>query len=568
VGPDGHIVEREELDAQTDADATIAARAIYGAHKEYGGFQIWQNGNCIHNEGTARATNRPDESDATFRKLVEGIADYAIYTLNLNGVVMTWNAGAERIKGYTAGEIIGQNFARFYTEEDQETELPKRALATAARIGKFEAEGWRVRKDGSRFWASAIIDAIHDGSGAVVQFAKITCDLTERRLAEERMRQSQKMDAVGQLTGGVAHDFNNLLTIIGGNIQTAQRQFGGTSAQLDELLSRALRGTERATTLVHRLLAFSRQQPLDPRPVDVNKLVINMSDLLVRTIGESIKIETVLSAGLWPIAADTNQLENALLNLAVNARDAMPAGGKLTIETANALLDEAYAASNQEVAPGQYIMLAVTDSGYGMTPDVIAKAFDPFFTTKKTGEGTGLGLSQVYGFVKQSRGHIKLYSEPGQGTTVKLYFPRAGAAEAPVLGDERLSIAPLATDKETILVVEDEPDVRQYSVEILRELGYVVLEAADGDAALSQLMTEPRIKLLFTDIGLPGAFNGRQLADEARRRRPDIRVLFTTGYARNAIIHNRKLDRGVELIVKPFTYDALAAKIRLVLDED
>jgi CheY-like chemotaxis protein len=292
-----------------------------------------------------------------------------------------------------------------------------------------------------------------------------------------------------------------------------------------------------------------------------------MSDLLGRTIGEHIQIETVFSGGLWQVAADANQLENAVLNLAVNARDAMPSGGKLTIETANAHLDEIYAAAHEEVKAGQYVMVAVSDTGQGIPREIIGKVFDPFFTTKKLGEGTGLGLSQVYGFIKQSGGHVKIYSEPGEGTTVRLYLPRL-ITEETVEVERKDPPAPGTGGAETILVVEDDIDVRAYSTETLRELGYHVLEASEGDAALGLIVSHPEIKLLFTDVGLPGAFNGRHLADEARKRRPELKVLFTTGYARNAIVHHGRLDPGVNLIAKPFTFAGLAAKVRAVLDEE
>jgi CheY-like chemotaxis protein len=291
-----------------------------------------------------------------------------------------------------------------------------------------------------------------------------------------------------------------------------------------------------------------------------------MSDMLRRTLGETIAMETVLAGGLWPTFADPNQVESAVLNLAVNARDAMPEGGRLTIETANAHLDEAYAAAHQEVLPGQYVLIAVSDTGSGMSKEAIAKAFEPFFTTKEPGQGTGLGLSQVYGFVKQSGGHVKIYSEPGAGTTVKIYLPRYFGAEAPAeIEPSRVSI-PAAVHAETVLVVEDDEDVRASGAESLRELGYRVLEAPDGPAALQLLETDPSIRLLFTDVGLPGGQDGRQLADAARRRWPGLKVLFTTGYARNAIVHQGRLDPGVALIVKPYTHATLAAKIRAVLD--
>jgi len=387
--------------------------------------------------------------------------------------------------------------------------------------------------------------------------------------AEEALRQAQKMEAIGRLTGGVAHDFKNLLQVILGNLDALRRQLGDGTIQKDDIRrfsDAAVRGAERAATLTQRLLAFSRRQPLQPQPLEVNKLVTGMSDLLRRTLGESITTETVLAGGLWRISADANQLESALLNLAVNARDAMRRGGKLTIETANTHLDEAYAAAHDEVKAGQYVMVAVTDTGIGMTKEVLAKAFDPFFTTKDIGQGTGLGLSQVYGFVKQSGGHVKIYSESGEGTTVRLYLPRlpAGADDvADAAPAQRIRAGLLS---EVILVVEDDEDVRVNTVEMLRELGYGVLEAADGRAALRLLESNPDVRLLFTDVGLPGGLNGRQLADAALQRHPGLKLLFTTGYARNAIVHHGRLDPGLELLVKPFTYAALAAKIRSVLE--
>jgi CheY-like chemotaxis protein len=320
----------------------------------------------------------------------------------------------------------------------------------------------------------------------------------------------------------------------------------------------------RAALLTDRLLAFSRRQPLEPKSVSVNALITGISELLRRTLGESVVIETVLAGGVWPTFVDSNQLESALLNLAVNARDAMPDGGQLTIEAANVYLDDEYGAA-AEVPPGQYVGIFVSDTGTGMTPDVIGKAFDPFFTTKEIGKGTGLGLSQVYGFIKQSGGHVKIYSEVGAGTTVKLYLPRYCSSDS--VKEVQPAAASIAQARgETILVVEDEADVRSSTVEMLRELCYRVIEAPDGSAGLRLLDAHREIDLLFTDVGLPGGMNGRQLADEAQRRRAGLKVLFMSGYARNAIVHHGRLDPGVELIVKPFTYAGLAAKVRRVLD--
>jgi PAS domain S-box-containing protein len=511
---------------------------------------------------------RLEESERRFRILVEGVIDYAIYMLDPEGKIINWNPGAERIKGYAREQIIGQHFSQFYTDEDRHAEVPKKALETATRTGKYEAEGWRVRKDGTRFWAGVVINAIRDAQGTIIGFAKITRDLTERRAAEERLLQAQKMEGIGQLTGGVAHDFNNLLTVIIGNLEALQRHLGENSldsGRLRRSADNAMRGARRAESLTQRLLAFSRQQPLDPKPVDVGRLVTGMSDLLRRTLGEHIAVETVLAGGLWRAHADPSELEVAILNLAVNARDAMQDGGKLTIETANIHLDERYAASQIEVLPGQYVMLAVTDNGSGMPAETVAKAFEPFFTTKDVGHGTGLGLSQVYGFVKQSNGHVKIYSEVGEGTTVKIYLPRvhsevAQTEEAPIREPAR------GRRSEVILLVEDDEDVRSYSSETLRELGYHVIEAINARSAIRMLDAHPEVAVLFTDVGLPGGMNGRQLAEEARKGRPNLKVLFTTAYARNAIVHDGRLDPGVELLPKPFTQAALAEKLRDMID--
>ena len=397
-------------------------------------------------------------------------------------------------------------------------------------------------------------------------FAKVTRDLTERRAVEEHLRQSQKMEGIGQLTGGVAHDFNNLLTIIIGNLETIQRHLREEMwTALACSVWRTMRCVGRGgPTLTHRLLAFSRQQPLEPKSVDIGRLVSGMSDLLRRTLGEQIAVETVLAGGLWRAHADPNQLEIAIINLAVNARDAMPAGGKLTIETANVHLDDRYAAVQAEVLPGQYILLAVTDNGMGMPPNVKEKAFDPFFTTKDLGQGTGLGISQVYGFVKQSRGHVKIYSEVGEGTTVKIYLPRFHSA-----GDETeeevVKAVALGNRSETVLVVEDDEDVRNYSADTLHDLGYRVIEAPDAKAALQMLEAHPHTAVLFTDVGLPGGMNGRRLR-QARSRHSGLKVLFTTGYARNAIVHEGQVDPGVELLTKPFTQAALGEKLRDIID--
>jgi signal transduction histidine kinase len=447
------------------------------------------------------------------------------------------------------------------------------------------------RADGTYRWFLSRAKPIRDADGQVVRWfgtntdveqlrdveqqLRLLNDTLEQRVAqeverraeaEEALRQAQKMETLGQLTGGVAHDFNNLLQIVSGNIDLIQRNLPEANAKLRRAAENAARGAERAAILTQRLLAFSRRQPLAPKPIDPNRLVSGMSELLHRTLGETVEVETVLTSGLWPVEADPNQLENAILNLAINARDAMPDGGKLTIETCNTHLDRSYVTTNAEVFPGQYVCLCVTDSGVGMDAETVARAFEPFFTTKDVGKGTGLGLSMVYGFVKQSGGHLKIYSEPGEGTTVKIYLPRLLGARLE-LDDVAEELAPEGGQDETILVCEDDDDVRAYTVEVLRELGYRVLEAQDGPAALRLLERgDQRVDLLFTDVVLPSGMTGAVLAEHARKLRPDLKVLFTTGYARNAIVHQGRLDPGVALITKPFSYGDLAARVRDMLD--
>jgi signal transduction histidine kinase len=386
-----------------------------------------------------------------------------------------------------------------------------------------------------------------------------------REQAEDQLRQSQKMEAIGQLTGGIAHDFNNMLAVIISGLSLIKRRMARGETNLNELIDAAIDGAHRASALTKRLLDFSRQQALVPEPVDANKLVSGMAELLRRTLGGDIQLETVLGGGLWPTHADPGQLENAILNIAVNARDAMPSGGRLTIETQNAHLDDRYAAEHTEVKPGQYVLVAVTDTGLGMPPEVIAKAFDPFFTTKEVGKGTGLGLSQVFGFTKQSGGHVKIYSEPGAGTTVKLYLPRFFGAKEPKAFLEPAGAPRIERGAgEVILVVEDEASVRKLTIEGLTELGYTVLEAETAAAALRVLDSNENVALLLTDVVMPD-MNGRKLAEAALHRFPDLRVLYMTGYTRNAIVHNGVLDADVQLLSKPFTIETLALKVREAL---
>jgi signal transduction histidine kinase/ActR/RegA family two-component response regulator len=394
----------------------------------------------------------------------------------------------------------------------------------------------------------------------------LTSEIQTREKAESQIRQMQKMEAVGQLTGGIAHDFNNMLAVIISAMNLAQRKLARGEHDILKFVEAATDAATRAANLTARLLAFSRQQPLAPQVVDANRLLTDMSDLLRRALGETIRIETVLAGGLWKTHADPSQVENAILNLAVNARDAMGDGGKLTIETANSHLDDNYASTHVEVTAGQYVMIAVTDTGSGMSPEVMAKAFEPFFTTKGVNKGTGLGLSQVFGFVKQSGGHVKIYSEPGEGTTVRIYLPRFFGAEGAASPDGPAETAARPAT-ETILVVEDDERVRASTTDAIRELGYTVMHAGSGEEALRKLSENPAIALIFTDIVMP-TMNGRKLAEEATARMPGLKVIFTTGFTKNAVVHNGVLDHDVHFLAKPFTIDQLAAKLRDVLDRE
>jgi PAS domain S-box-containing protein len=511
------------------------------------------------------------ESERRFRLLVQGVVDYAIYMLSPEGLVSNWNAGAERIKGYGAEEIVGEHFSRFYTAEDREARVPWRALETARREGRYEAEGWRQRKDGTRFWASVVIDAIRDESGELIGFAKVTRDLTERRQAQleleqsrEQLFQAQKMEALGHLTGGLAHDFNNLLTGIIGSLELLKTRVSqGRIGDLERYLTAAQGAASRAAALTHRLLAFARRQTLDPRPTDSNRLILGMEELIRRTTGPQIGVVTFLSSGLWPTLCDPNQLENAVLNLCINARDAMPSGGQLRIETSNVTLDDRDV-RGQEVKPGDYVVVCIADTGVGMPQEVIDRAFDPFFTTKPLGHGTGLGLSMVYGFARQSGGQVRISSEVGVGTEMRIYLPRH---EGPATAEEaqpELGVAPRAEHGESVLIVDDEATVRMLVTEVLQELGYSAIEAADGPSGLRVLQSDVRIDLLITDVGLPGGMNGRQMADAAREIRPELPVLFITGYAENAAVGREQLEPGMHVLTKPFAMEMLANRIKAI----
>ncbi|HEX3575193.1 MAG TPA: PAS domain S-box protein [Rhodopila sp.] len=513
------------------------------------------------------------EAERRFRILVQGVTDYAIYMLSPEGLVTNWNAGAERIKGFTAAEIIGQHFSRFYTPGDVEIGVPYRALEVAAREGRYEAEGWRRRKNGETFWAGVVIDAIHDG-GKLIGFAKITRDLTERREAQlqldqsrEQLFQAQKMEAVGQLTGGLAHDFNNLLTGITGNLELARTRIEqGRVGDLDRYINAAQGAASRAAALTHRLLAFARRQTLDPKPTDPNRLIEGMKDLIQRTVGPQIRLEMALAIDLSCTLCDPNQLENAILNLCINARDAMPDGGRLTIQTTNAPLEESRMAG-RDLNAGQYVVICVTDTGAGMPPDVVARAFDPFFTTKPTGQGTGLGLSMIYGFATQSGGKVEIQSKVDAGTSVRIYLPQHHGDTAQDAPQAKTATASTAGFGETVLVVDDEPTVRTLVTEVLDGLGYSAIEAADSASGLKVLQSDVRIDLLITDVGLPGGLNGRQMADAARQGRPDLRVLFITGYAENAVLGNGLLEPGMHVLTKPFAMETLAHRIAAIISE-
>jgi PAS domain S-box-containing protein len=508
------------------------------------------------------------ESVEQFRLLVQSVTDYAIYMLDAGGHVASWNIGAQQIKGYAPEEIIGRHFSDFYTEADRAAGLPQIGLETATRNGRWEHEGQRVRKDGTAFWAHVVIDAIRDDAGKLLGFAKVTRDITERREAEAALQaaqatmiRSQKLEAIGQLTGGVAHDFNNLLQVISGNLQLLRKDIAG-NARAEMRVQSALGGVARGSKLASQLLAFARRQPLEPRVVNAGRLIKNMDEMLRRALGGEIEVETVVAGGLWNSLIDPDQLENAVLNLAINARDAMNGEGRLTIEASNAFLDDEYVRQHDELSAGQYVMIAVTDTGTGIPPDILERVYEPFFTTKAEDKGTGLGLAMVYGFLKQSGGHVKIYSEVGAGTTVKLYFPREVAAEDILVG---VPSGEVQGGEETILVVEDDDEVREVAVSMLTELGYRVVKARDAASAFVVVESGIPIDLIFTDVMMPGSLRSPDFARKAKERLPNVAVLFTSGYTQNAIVHGGRLDAGVELLAKPYTREALARKIRHVL---
>jgi PAS domain S-box-containing protein len=494
------------------------------------------------------------DSEQRFRLLVEGVTDYAIYMLDPTGIVTNWNTGAERIKGYRADEILGQNFARFYTEEDRRAGRPEEALATAAAEGRFETEAWRVRKTGERFWAGIVLDAIRGTDGQLVGFAKITRDLTERRAIEEQLRQAQKMEAVGQLTGGIAHDFNNLLGAIVPSLEMARLRIEDPVTL--RYIDGAARAAERGAKLTHQLLAFSRKQELQMGAVDVNALVQELGEMLPRTLGPTVQLTSGLDSQSPLALTDINQLEAALLNLAINARDAMPTGGTLRITTARAGAGEAQRVGLNPAL--DYVTIAIADTGSGMTDEVRERAFEPFYTTKGLGKGTGLGLSMVYGFAKQSGGIATIESALGRGSVVRLYLPVAPALPA---GDASEEGSLDAGPPSRVLVVDDDDEVRAAAVAMVSHLGHEAVAAASGADALKLLAHDRGFDVMIVDLVMP-SMHGTEFATAARALLPQLPVIFMTGYSEVQRIGRAPYD---QLLKKPFRRAELAERLRHAL---
>jgi PAS domain S-box-containing protein len=512
------------------------------------------------NAGVTQSARQIDTSlsdEARFRMLVEAVTDCAIYMLDPDGVVISWNAGAQRLKGYTTAEALGENFERFYEPADRASGLPRRALTIARREGKFESEGWRVRKDGMRFWAHVVINTIRDEAGHLVGFAKLTRDLTERRetqLALERTReallQSQKTEAIGKLTGGVAHDFNNLLTVVLGSLDLLRRYVPADDPRIMRLLDNAVQGAQRGATLTQRMLAFARRQELDLQSVDLPALVRNLRDLLQRSLGPQVAIETRFSINLDNVLADPHQLETALLNLAVNARDAMPGGGSLIIAARNETT-----VGDATLPTGRYVRLAFSDTGEGMDEATLSRATEPFFTTKGTGKGTGLGLSMVHGMVEQHGGQFVLKSRLGEGTTAELWLPIAKDA-APVAGTPTVDSPAKPTRQLTVLAVDDDALVLANTRAMLEDLGHTVVAALSGRQALEQLERVPGIDLVITDHAMPH-MTGTELATAIAARWPGTPLVLATGYAELPA----GADAGLPRLSKPYRQEALAEAI-------
>ena len=550
-------------------EALLTIEAICGKKETVAGFAATVGDRAAQRQSEAAIA----DSEQQLRMLLQGVVDYAIYLLDPRGYISSWNIGGERIKGYTAKEIIGQHFSRFYTETDRAAGEPQRGLAIAAREGRYEREGWRVRKDGTQFWASVVVDRILDPAGKLAGFAKVTRDLTEQKRAEEALEQTraalaqaQKMEAVGQLTGGVAHDFNNLLTVITNGLDLLSGPVRD-DAQKRRIIDSAQRAADRGARLTQQLLAFSRRQPLRPEIHSINGLIGEFEAVLRRACPEPIEIEIEMVLSLLPLAAsiDAPQFEAALLNLVVNARDAMPGAGKLRIATGKKTVGAAEARRMSGIAPGDFVTVAVADTGEGMSRDVLTRVFEPFFTTKEVGKGSGLGLSQVYGFVTQSGGHVAIDSKPGVGTTVTLYLPAVSPAAT---GLQTTRPDAVRAPAGRILVVEDDPEVLDVAVEMLRGFGYEVLTAPDGPSALAVLRRDAEIDVLFTDIVMPRGINGVELAREARRLRPNVRVLLASGYPASILAadHGASDDGEFAFLGKPYRRAELADKLRALQD--
>ena len=504
----------------------------------------------------AQVAERTAQRDRAWR-LSQELLVVALPDGTLESVNPIWN----NLLGWREDELLGTSFVAYTHPDDLEATMA--AFAGILERPLTVPHEYRFRhRDGSYrwfAWTAAFEDGRVYASGR---------DITREREQAEALRQSQKMEAVGQLTGGLAHDFNNLLAGISGSLEMMQnRMQQGRFNDVERYMSVAQGASMRAAALTHRLLAFSRRQTLDPKPTDVNRLVAGMHEMIQRTVGPGIPVELVGASGLWPALVDPPQLENALLNLCINARDAMPDGGRITIETANKWLDER-ASHKLDMPEGQYLSLCVTDTGTGMSKNVIARVFEPFFTTKPIGEGTGLGLSMIYGFAQQSGGQVRIYSEIGLGSTVCIYLPRHYGEVAVDDPNAKLALLPRSEQGETVLVVDDEPSVRMLVADILGDLGYTAIEAGDSAAGLKVLQSEVRIDLLVTDVGLPGGMNGRQMADAARVSRPDLKVLFITGYAENALLGNGHLAPGMAVLTKPFPIEAMAARIRSMIEAE
>ena len=496
--------------------------------------------------------------EGRYRLLIEAVTDYAIYMLDPDGIVTSWNPGAERLKGYAASEVIGSHFSKFHTDEDRKAGLPDKALHNARTLGRHTGEGWRVRKDGSRFWADAIIDPIRSPQGEIVGFAKITRDLTERRetqraldLAREALYQSQKMEAIGQLTGGVAHDFNNLLMAILGSLELVRKRLP-QDPRITPLIENAIRGANRGATLTQRMLAFARRQELDIRPVDLPSLVHDLSDLMRSSLGPMVSLDSHFPRGLPAVRADANQLEMALLNLVVNARDAMPSGGAIVIAARSENVAQDHV---DRILAGRYVCLSVTDTGEGMDEKTLARAMEPFFTTKGVGKGTGLGLSMVHGLAEQFGGRFILKSEVGAGTTAEIWLPAASASAEAAMSmpvQDRATMRPL-----NVLAVDDDGLVLMNTAAMLEDLGHTVFEAMSGREALAILRERNNIDLVITDQAMP-AMTGSQLAEEIHAQRPNLPIILATGFA--------ELPEGISLtltkLAKPFLQEDLAQVLR------